>query len=140
MLNSRNYNKPSFIKYRNKNTIIISSHLQFIKRTHLAVRGEATNSAILAIRARANLGGLLATRVALVAVAVLALVLARVDDLAGVAIVGVDAAEDTAVDGNRVLDDDVAGTAVVLAVSAAAGELAVVLGVWSVLVEVVSGR
>lgn len=95
----------------------------------LAVLAQARDSAVLAIGTRALLGRLLAARVTLEAVAGLALVLARVGDLAGITIVGVDAAEDTAVDGDRVLDDDVAGTRVVLAVTAATHQLAVVLGV-----------
>lgn len=76
-----------------------------------------------------DLGGLGAARVARVPVARLVVVLARVDDLARVAVVGVDAAQHAAVDGDRVLDDDVARLAVVGAVAAAARELAVVVGV-----------
>ncbi|KAI6771617.1 hypothetical protein HG531_009242 [Fusarium graminearum] len=60
---------------------------------------------------------------------ILAAVLASVGDLAGIAVVGVDTAQDTAVDSDRVLDDDVARTAVVLAVATAADQLAVVLSV-----------
>lgn len=55
--------------------------------------------------------------------------MASVADLAGIAIVGVDATQDTSVNSDRVLDDHVARTAVVLAVTAAADQLAVVLGI-----------
>lgn len=96
---------------------------------HLTASGSSRSNAVLSIRPRSNLGRLRATGVALVTVAVLALVLARVGDLAGVTVVGVDAAQNSSVDGDRVLDNHVAGTAVVLAVSAAAHKLAVVLGV-----------
>lgn len=65
----------------------------------------------------------------MVAIAVLASVLATVADLAGIAVVGVDTTEDTTVNSDRVLDDNVARTAVVLAVAAVADQLAVVLSV-----------
>jgi hypothetical protein len=96
---------------------------------HLTASGSSRSNAELAIRPRPNLGRLRATGVTLVTIAVLALVLARVADLAGIAVVGVDTAQNTSVDGDRVLDDNVARTAVALAVSTAAHKLAVVFGV-----------
>lgn len=96
---------------------------------NLTVLSEAAGSAVLSIRASANLRGLLAAGIALEAIAGLALVLTSVDNLAGISVVGVDAAEDTAVDSHRVLDDEVTGTTVALAVTAAARELAVVVGI-----------
>jgi hypothetical protein len=90
---------------------------------------KAVGGAELAVGPGANLLGLVAGVVALVAVAALAVILARVGDGAGVAIVCVDAAEDAAVDSDDVVDDDVARPAVAVAVAAAAGELAVVLDV-----------
>lgn len=77
--------------------------------------------------ARAQLRGFLAAAVALVPRAALVAVLARVGDLAHVAVVGVDAAELAATLGDDALDVDVSRAAVARAVTAAAEELAVVL-------------
>ena len=95
----------------------------------LAGGGEARDLAVGAVRPAADLGGLSAAVVARVAVAVLAVVLATVGDDAGVAVVGVDAAQDAAINGNDVVQDNVARGAVVAAVAAAASHLAVVVGV-----------
>ncbi len=95
----------------------------------LAGGGEARDLAIRAVRPAANLGGLSATVVARVAVAVLAVVLATVGDDARVAVVSVDAAQDAAIDSNDVVQQKVARAAVVAAVAAAASQLAVVVGV-----------
>lgn len=97
-------------------------------RLYLAALGEARGRAVLAVGPGAQLLGLLAARVALVQVARLVVVLARVGDGARVAVVGVDTAQDAAVLGDDVLDDDVARPAVVLAVAAGARQLAVVAG------------
>ena len=95
----------------------------------LASVGETRHLAKLAIRPAANLAGLLAAAVARVAVAVLALVLAAVGDRAGIAVVGVDAAQHAAIDSHDVVHDNVARAAVVGAVAAAAHDLAVVVDV-----------
>ncbi len=85
-----------------------------------ARRRQARDLAVSPIRPRTNLGRLGATVVTRIPVARLAVVLAAVGDDAGITVVGVDAAEDAAVDGDHVVDDDVAGTAVGFAVAAAA--------------------
>jgi hypothetical protein len=90
---------------------------------------KAVGGAKLAVGPGADLLGLVAGVIALVAVAALAVILAGVGDGAGIAIVCVDAAEDTAVDSDDIVDDNVARPAVAVAVAAAAGELAVVLDV-----------
>ncbi len=97
--------------------------------TPLARVGNASGDAVGAVGPAADLGGLSATVVARIAVAVLGVVLAAVGDDAGVAVVGVDAAQDAAVDGLNVVHDEMASPAVVGAVAAAAGHLAVVVGV-----------
>lgn len=66
---------------------------------NLALRAHAARRAEIAVGAGADLGWLGAIVVALVPVAVFGLVLAGVRDLARVAVVRVDAAEDAAVDG-----------------------------------------
>lgn len=98
-------------------------------RNRLAARGEAVDTAKVPIRTAANLLGLLASIIALEAIAILALALARVGNGASVAIVGVDATQHATVDGDGALDDHVSRAAVALAVAAAAHQLAVVLGV-----------
>ena len=95
----------------------------------LACGGEARDLAVGAVRPAADLGGLGAAVVARVAVAVLAVVLAAVGDDARVAVVSVDAAQDAAIDGNNAVQEKVARAAVVVAVAAAASQLAVVVGV-----------
>ena len=94
---------------------------------HSAGVGQTRGSAGLAIRPLANLARLIAVAVAFEELAALALGLARVHDGAGVAKVGVDAAQGAAVDGLAAGDDDVPGAAVAAAVAAAADDLAVVL-------------
>lgn len=95
----------------------------------LALLSQVLDNAGLAIITAANLLRLVASVVALVHVARLAVRVARVADGAGITVVGVDAAQDTAVDGDDVVDADNPGSAVARAVAAAADELAKVLDV-----------
>ncbi len=95
----------------------------------LAGGRKASDLAVGAVRTTADLGRLSAVVVAREAVTVFAVVLAAVGDDACVAVVGVDAAENAAIDSNNVVQQEVARTAVVAAVAAAAGHLAVVVGV-----------
>ena len=83
----------------------------------------AFHSAEFAVGARADLLWLITSVVALVPVARLSVILAGVRDLAGITVVGVDAAEDATVDGDRILDDNVPRAAVAIAVTAAAHNL-----------------
>lgn len=93
----------------------------------LTVRRRPGHRAIGAIRTRSDLRRLLATRVALVPITALSIILASIGDLESIAVVGVDATENTAIDSHRILDNDVAGPAVARAVTAAANDLAIVL-------------
>lgn len=95
----------------------------------LALLREALSSAELAIRPRANLLRLAPVIIPLVQIAALPITLARVDNRAGISVVGVNTTQDAAVNGNGSLDVDVARPAVSVAVTAAADQLAVVLGV-----------
>lgn len=83
----------------------------------------------LPIRTRANLCRLLAAVVACKPVARLAILLAAVRNGAGIAIVGIDATQNTPVDGDDVVHNKVACPAVVLAVAAAPGNFAIVLDI-----------
>lgn len=96
---------------------------------YLAGLGKGVHAASIAIGTRADLGGLIASVVTLEAVTALAAILAGVADSASVSVVDVDTAENTAVDSSDVVDDDVSGTTVTLAVSTVANQLAVVLDV-----------
>jgi hypothetical protein len=96
--------------------------------TRLAVLGRARYRAVRPIRTRSDLLRLLTTRIALVPIAALAVILAGIGDFAGITVVRVDAAEHPAVDGDRVLDNDMARPAVARTVAAVADDLAVVLG------------
>lgn len=87
------------------------------------------SGAELAVWAFANLLGLVAGVIALEPLAGVPGVIAGVGDGAGVAIVGVDAAEGAAVHGDDVVNDDVPRAAVAVAVAAAPHDLAEVLGV-----------
>ena len=93
------------------------------------VCSQPRDGAIGPIRARANLAGLIATRVSLVSVTALAIVLARIGYLARVAIVGIDATQHATIDSYRVLYDDVAWPSIARAVATTADHLAVVFGV-----------
>lgn len=108
---------------------IPQSKLPVSTAIRLAVLRKALDGAELIVGPRANLLGLAPVIIPLEPVTALPIVLARVGDGAGVPVVGVDTAKHPAVNGNRVLDDDVARAAVAVAVAAAADKLAVVLGV-----------
>ena len=87
---------------------------------------QARDLAVSAVGAGADLLGLVTIRVAAVAVAGLAGVLAAGVDGAGVPVVGVDAAEDAAVDGDDAAQGQVPRPAVAAAVPAAPRHLPVV--------------
>lgn len=87
------------------------------------------NLAVGSIRASANLLRLTTTADTLVTLASLASILAGVADRTGVAIVGVDTTQSATVNGNDVVDDNIAGTTIVRAVTAASGDFAIVFGV-----------
>lgn len=95
----------------------------------LAVGAEVGGGAVGAIRTGSNLARLRAAGVALIAVADLVVVLARVGDLAGVTVVGVDAAQNTAALSNDTVNDNVTGTSVARAVTTAANKFTVVVGI-----------
>ena len=101
-----------------------------VSRSHLAGLREPSGRAVSAIRSRPQLfRATVALHNALVTVAALVVALARVDDLACITEVGVDAAQHTSILRSHAFDDDVTGTAVGTAVTATADDLAVVLGV-----------
>lgn len=97
--------------------------------SNLTILAQPRNSAILPIRTGPDLAWLLAVRITNIPVAALAIILARIGDAASISVVGIDTAQHAAVDGDGVLDDDVAGAAVAGTVAAAAHDLAVILGV-----------
>lgn len=105
------------------------AHPPLTGTNRLALLSKALSSAELAIRSRADLLRLAPVIIPLKQIAALPLALARVDNRAGVAVVGVNTAQHTTVDGDGALDVDVARAAVAVAVAATADELAVVLGV-----------
>lgn len=95
----------------------------------LAARPEIANLTVRPVGAGTNLGRLLPTVVPRVPVTGLVAVLAAVVDGASVSVVGVDAAKHPAALRDDVVQEDVAGFAVVAAVAAAPHDLAVVVGV-----------
>lgn len=98
-------------------------------RQSLTVCARPRYLAIGTIRARSNLGRLIAVRVARVPVARLAIVLAAVGHCAGISIVGIDTAKDAAIMSNDIVHDDVSRPAVAGAVATASYHLTVVIGV-----------
>jgi hypothetical protein len=95
----------------------------------LTVLGETRGLAISAIRATANLRRLTTAIDALVTVTGLAAVLARIVNGASITIVCVDTAQDTAIDCDDVVQNDVAGATIVGAVATAADNFAIVFRV-----------
>jgi hypothetical protein len=95
----------------------------------LTVRREPSCLTVVSIGSRPNLGRLRSARVSLVSVANLVAVLARVCDVARVAVVGVDAAQHATVSRHNIVDAHISRPAVAGAVSAAAHHFSVVLGI-----------
>jgi hypothetical protein len=98
--------------------------------SHLASLAEAGNEAGDVVRTATDLRATaFALYNTLVSVTALARVLATVRDTACITIVGVNAAEDSAIFGNNVIEDNIAGSSVRRAITATANDLAVVLSI-----------
>jgi hypothetical protein len=99
-------------------------------KDNLAARSEPLRGAVGTIRPGTKLArAATALDNTLVPIAALVVALTRIDNLASVTVVGVDAAQHASILGCNTLDDDIARTAIGGAVTARANYLAVVLGV-----------